>query len=229
MREKILFHNLLEIKEKINFIKSEHKAPKITLVAVSKKKPLSDIELLFKLNHNDFGENYAQELKEKYENLKGEKPNFHFIGPLQSNKVHLIIDKVKLIHSVDREKLVKTINNEAKKINKVQDILIQLNLTGENTKSGIKEEELFTFVKNLQNYKNISPVGLMTMPYFTENLEEIRPYFTKLRKLRDILNKEGFVTIKELSMGMSNDYTVAIEEGATIIRVGTAIFGKREY
>ncbi len=229
MRDRFLFHNLLDIKEQINFIKSEYKSNDVKIIAVSKKKPLSDIEILNSLNHHLFGENYAQELKEKYENFSGEKPIFHFIGPLQTNKVSMIIDKVELIHSVDREKLAKVINNEAKKLNKIQNILVQLNLTQEATKAGIAENELIPFIEKISKYDNIKVVGLMTMPYFTDNLEEIRPIFAKLRNLRNNLNTQGFHDIKELSMGMSNDYKLAIEEGATMIRVGTAIFGARTY
>ncbi len=229
MRDRFLFHNLLDIKEQINFIKSEYKSDDIKIIAVSKKKPLSDIEILNSLNHHLFGENYAQELKEKYENFKGERPVFHFIGPLQTNKVSMIIDKVELIHSVDREKLAKVINNEAKKINKVQNILVQLNLTRETTKAGISGDNLFSFIEQISKYENIKVTGLMTMPYFTDNLEEIRPVFSKLRNLRNELNNQGYSEIKELSMGMSNDYKVAIEEGATMVRIGTSIFGKRDY
>jgi pyridoxal phosphate enzyme (YggS family) len=141
----------------------------------------------------------------------------------------MIIDKTELIHSVDRKKLAETINKEARKINKIQNILIQLNLTREATKSGIKENELFDFLETLKKYENIKVIGLMTMPYFTDNTEEIRPFFSKLRNLRDEAVKKGYTDIKELSMGMSNDYKTAIEEGATMIRIGTAIFGKREY
>jgi len=227
VRDKTLFHNLLDIKEILNFTKSEYKSDDVKIIAVSKRKPLSDIELLVSLNHNVFGENYAQELKEKYENFNGSVPSFHFIGPLQTNKVSMIIDKVDLIHSVDREKLVKVINNEAKKLNKVQDILIQLNLTDESTKSGIHEGNLFEFIESLSKYENVKVIGLMTMPFFTKDLEELRPVFAKLRNLRDSLNKKGFTEIKELSMGMSNDYKVAVEEGSTMIRVGTSIFGSR--
>jgi hypothetical protein len=229
MRDKILFHNLLEIRENINFVKSEYKSDDIKIIAVSKKKPLSDIEILSNLNHKLFGENYAQELKEKYENFNGIKPVFHFLGPLQTNKVSMIIDKVDLIHSIDREKLVKVINQEAKKINKIQNILIQLNLTNEDTKAGISEKDLIPFLKNISIYKNIKVIGLMTMPYSTDNLEEIRPFFAKLRNLRNELLSLGYSEIKELSMGMSDDYKIAIEEGSTMIRVGTSIFGARNY
>jgi len=228
MRDKVLFHNLLNIKESINFTHSEYKSEDVKIIAVSKRKPLSDIELLSSLNHKLFGENYAQELKEKYETFNGEKPVFHFIGPLQTNKVSMIINKVDLIHSVDRKKLVKVINKEAEKINKVQKILIQLNLTNETTKAGISEDELLPFIKSIEDYKNIELVGLMTMPFFSDNLEDVRPVFAKLRKLRNDLNTKGYSNIKELSMGMSNDYKVAIEEGSTMIRVGTSIFGKRD-
>jgi len=221
-----LFHKILEIKEKINFIKSEYKAKEITLVAVSKRKPLSDIELVMSINHNIFGENYAQELVEKYNNIKV-KPEFHFIGPLQSKKVRMIIDKVVLIHSIDRIKVVKEIDKEAKKIDKVQNILIQLNLTNEETKSGIKKSEIYPFLEKAKEFDNVKIVGLMTMPFFTDDNELLRPYFRELRELRDELNINGYPDIKELSMGMSSDYPIAIEEGATIIRVGSSIFGER--
>ena len=228
MRDKVLFHNLLDIKESINFTKSNYKSDDVKIIAVSKRKPLSDIEFLSSLNQDLFGENYAQELKEKYEKFNGNKPTFHFIGPLQTNKVSMIIDKVDLIHSIDREKLVKVINTEAEKINKIQKVLVQLNLTNETTKAGISELDLVDFITKAEKYKNVKIVGLMTMPFFTDNLEEVRPIFSKLRKLRDDLNSKGFEDIKELSMGMSNDYKIAVEEGSTMIRVGTSIFGKRD-
>jgi len=225
-RRYILFHKMLTIKEKINFVKSDNRAKEVTLVAVSKRKPLSDIELMMELNHTVFGENYAQELVEKFNNIKN-KPEFHFIGALQSKKVKMIIDKVTLIHSVDRVKLAKVIDKEAQSINKIQNILIQLNLTGEDTKAGIKEDELYPFLKEIEDLKNIKVVGLMTMPFFTDDNELLRPYFKKLRELRDRLNLDGYSEIKELSMGMSSDFPIAIEEGATIVRVGSAIFGAR--
>ncbi len=224
-RDKELFHNLLKIKDDINFIKSPFKCDNIITIAVSKTKPLSDIEILVKLNHSVFGENYAQELAEKYDLLK-EKPSFHFIGALQSNKVAQIIDKVDLIHSVDRISLAKEIDRCAGKINKKQDVLIQLNLTKEETKSGIDENNVEDFLNEIKDFQNIKVIGLMTMPFFSQDNEEVRPFFKQLRETRDYLNSKGF-NLHHLSMGMSGDYKVAIEEGATIIRVGSSIFGSR--
>ncbi|MBN2693454.1 YggS family pyridoxal phosphate-dependent enzyme [bacterium] len=219
-----LSKNLSIVQNMISGVKSTHKAKDITLVAVSKTKPLEDIQYLQKY-HNIFGENYAQEFAEKFEKIE-KKPEFHFIGALQSNKASLVVGKAELIHSVDRLSLAKEIDKSAKKLDIVQKILIQLNLTGETTKSGITENEIEMFLDSLRDLKNISVVGLMTMPFFTDDGELVRPYFRRLREIRDDLKQKGF-SLNHLSMGMSGDFIVAIEEGATIVRVGSLIFGER--
>ncbi len=223
-RELELSKNLSAVLNMISGVKSTYKAKNIMLVAVSKTKPLEDIKYLQKY-HNTFGENYAQEFAEKWESIDI-KPDFHFIGALQSNKANLVVEKATLIHSIDRLSLAKEIDKIAKKNNIVQNILVQLNLTGETTKSGITENQIELFLEDLKTFKNISVIGLMTMPFFTDDGELVRPYFKKLREIRDSLNEKGY-SLEHLSMGMSGDFIVAIEEGATIVRVGSLIFGER--
>ena len=177
-----------------------------------------------------FGENKVQELVEKYETLPKDI-HWHMIGHLQRNKVKYIIDKVDLIHSVDSLRLAETIDREAKKHNLTANILIEVNVAGEDSKFGVPPEELENLVDGISHFSNIQVRGLMTIAPFVENAEENRAVFARLRKLSvDIAAKNiDNVNMGLLSMGMTNDYEVAIEEGATIIRVGTGIFGERDY
>lgn len=202
----------------------------ITLVAVSKIKPLSDIEELTLEGQLDFGENYVQELCEKYENIS--KPvNWHMIGHLQRNKVKYIIDKVVLIHSVDSFALAQQIEKEAAKKDRIADILIQVNIAEEDTKFGLSEEEVLHLVEEISTLKHVKIRGLMTSAPYVNDPEENRCYFKKLHQLFIDIPKKNIdnVSMEILSMGMTNDYEVAIEEGATMIRVGTGIFGERHY
>lgn len=202
----------------------------ITLIAVSKTKPLSDIEELIKIGVVDFGENKVQELCNKYENVS--KPvNFHLIGHLQTNKVKYVVDKAKLIHSVDSMRLAKEIQKEAEKKNIIVPILVEVNIAEEESKYGFKENEVIPFVEEIAKFPNIQVNGLMTIAPFVENPENNRNYFRRLKQLSLDINSKNIdnINMNVLSMGMTNDYKVAIEEGATMVRVGTAIFGTRNY
>ena len=202
----------------------------ITLIAVSKTKPLSDIEKLIDIGVEDYGENKVQELCDKYENVS--KPvRFHLIGHLQTNKVKYVVDKACLIHSVDSVKLAKEIQKEACKKNIIAEILIEVNVAEEDTKFGLKVNEVIPFIEEISSYSNIHVNGLMTIAPFVENPDDNRKYFRTLKQLSlDIISKNiDNVNMSILSMGMTNDYKVAIEEGATMVRVGTAIFGTRNY
>jgi pyridoxal phosphate enzyme (YggS family) len=174
------------------------------------------------------GENRVQEAKEKIEKL-GRVAHWHLIGHLQTNKAKHAVKLFYLIHSVDTLELAEEIDRQAAKIGKVQDILVEVNIAGEETKAGVASEEAVALVKEAAKLKNISIKGLMTMPPLSYDPEDSRPYFKKLRELSASIAKENIpgVSMKELSMGMSGDFEVAIEEGATMVRVGTAIFGER--
>lgn len=202
----------------------------VTLVAVSKTKPLSDIEELISCGVTVYGENKVQELVDKYEHVS--KPvEWHLIGHLQTNKVKYIVDKVKLIHSVDSLHLAKEIEKEAAKKNVICNILIEVNVAGEDTKFGVRPEDTFDLVKQISVLPHIKIRGLMTIAPFVEHAEDNRPHFRKLNQLLlDIKSKTvDNADMSILSMGMTNDYMIAIEEGATIVRVGTGIFGERNY
>lgn len=202
----------------------------VTLIAVSKTKPVEMIREIASLGIVDFGENKVQEIIEKNEIIK-DPLNWHMIGHLQRNKIKYIVDKTCLIHSVDSIKLAMAIDEEAKKKNVVISILIEVNVAKENTKYGIYPEEILELVYYIANLSNIRLKGLMTIAPFVENPENNRIHFSNLRNLCvDIKSKNiDNVTMNILSMGMTGDYEVAIEEGATMVRVGTGIFGQRAY
>lgn len=203
-------------------LKAKRNISEVTLIAVSKTKSVSDIKEVYDFGIRDFGENKVQELVSK----KSEVPSdliFHMIGHLQSNKVKDIIDKVSLIHSVDSLKLVGVINKEAIKKNINVSILLEINIANEESKYGFKIEEIDEVIKQLPQYSNVTLKGLMCVAPYDINPENNRKYFKEMRLLKDKYNLEI------LSMGMSNDYMIAIEEGATHVRVGTSIFGERNY
>ncbi|QUI23362.1 YggS family pyridoxal phosphate-dependent enzyme [Vallitalea pronyensis] len=202
----------------------------ITLIAVSKTKPVQDIEAALACHVTDMGENKVQEIRQKYEVL-GHNATWHMIGHLQTNKVKYIIDKVDLIHSVDSIKLAEKINVEAKKADKIIDILIQLNVADEETKFGIKTMELDDFIRQVSNMSQLRIRGLMTIAPYVEDPEENREIFREISQLAVDIKRKNIdnVNMDILSMGMTNDYMVAIEEGSTMVRVGTGIFGKRDY
>ncbi|MCT4543908.1 MAG: YggS family pyridoxal phosphate-dependent enzyme [Vallitalea sp.] len=202
----------------------------ITLIAVSKTKPIEYIEEALKCNIINMGENKVQEIRQKYEAL-GNDAVWHMIGHLQTNKVKYIIDKVSLIHSVDSLKLAEKINSEASKHDITMDILIQLNVANEETKFGLMTEELIDFIINVSRLSNVRIKGLMTIAPYVVNSEENRYIFRQIRQLAVDIKRKNIdnVSMDILSMGMTNDYMVAIEEGSTMVRVGTGIFGKRDY
>ena len=201
----------------------------VSLVAVSKTKPVAAIEELYALGHRDFGENYVQELLSKSEVLPKDI-RWHFIGHLQSNKVKQIISFVHLIHGVDSEKLLEEIQKLALKAGCQVDVLLQMHIAKEETKYGLDEKELSQILANINNhaYPNVNIRGLMGMASFTDNLTEVRNEFRQLKlyfdDARKRLNETMFDT---LSMGMSGDYQIAVEEGSTMIRIGSLLFGKR--
>ena len=199
-----------------------------TCIAVSKTKPKEDIEKVYNLGHRDFGENKVQELEYKYNNLP-QDINWHMIGHLQSNKVRKVIPIVSLIHSVDSLKLLKVINKESKKFDKVTNCLIQVNISKESSKYGFEESDLgFLNQESMNEYKNIKFKGLMGMASFTNDESIIKNEFNNLKNIYDNIRKE-IDDFNILSMGMSNDYKIALESGSNMIRVGSKIFGKRNY
>ena len=201
----------------------------IQLVAVSKRFPASAIAEAIEAGHTVFGENYIQEAESKFDEI-GNKCRFHFIGHLQSNKAKIAARIFDVIETVDSLKLAKTLSKHLLSIDRTMKILLQVNIGEDENKSGMAAEQAEQLLIDIQDLPNIDVIGLMTMPPFTEDPELARPYFRQLRMLAESLTEKGLFSKDrrvELSMGMSNDYHVAIQEGATIIRVGTAIFGQR--
>ena len=204
---------------------------KVKLVAVSKTKSIEDIKNLYDLGQKDFGENYVQELVDKYEALPKDI-QWHFIGHLQTNKVKYIAPLVYLIHGVDSFKLLKEINKQAEKNHRVINCLLQIHIAREETKFGLNETELDNILgsNELKNFKNIKIAGLMGIASFTEDKEIIRNEFRYLKTLFNSYNQFTIANcqLSILSMGMSADYTIAIEEGSNMVRIGSLIFGQRE-
>ena len=200
----------------------------VTLIAVSKTKPVSLVDEVIDNGIREFGENKVQEIMDKYETVKT-PVNWHMIGHLQRNKVKYIVDKVCLIHSVDSYRLAEMIDQEAAKKGVKCDILIEVNIAKEDTKYGVMEDEVIPLIEQISKLTNIRIKGLMTIAPFVDYSEKNRVHFRNLRNLYvDIKTKNiDNVDMKILSMGMTNDYVVAIEEGATMVRVGTGIFGQR--
>lgn len=198
----------------------------IKLIAVSKTQLKEVIEEALRAGIKDLGENKAQELRDKSEIIVGDF-NWHFIGHLQSNKIKYVIKSAEYIHSVDSIKLADEINKKAESINKIQKVLLEINTSKEASKFGLTDEkEIFEISEFCNLAKNLDLVGLMTMAPYTDDDSIIRKCFVTLRSVKEKLNSSGF-QIRELSMGMTNDYEIAIEEGATMLRIGTAIFGER--
>ncbi|WP_064196458.1 MULTISPECIES: YggS family pyridoxal phosphate-dependent enzyme [Emticicia] len=219
----------MAIVENIQFIEKEIAGKDITLVAVSKTKPVEMLMEAYNAGFKRFGENYVQELVGKYEEMPKDI-EWHFIGHLQSNKVKYIAPFVSLIHSVDSFKLLQEINKQGAKNNRVIDCLLQIYIAEEDTKSGMTEEECLEILKPevLGQLSNIKIAGLMGMTTLTDDEVQIRKEFKKLKDFYNSIISENS-SLKILSMGMSGDYTIAIEEGSTMIRVGSKIFGERIY
>lgn len=225
--------NLDIVREKIknSCTVSNRKIDEVTLLAVTKTVDVDKVLEAIENGVTDVGENKPQELARKYEVI-GDKVNWHLIGSLQTNKVKYIIDKVYMIHSLDRIALCEEIQKRAEKIHKTINCLVQINISKEESKHGIYKEDAIDFIKEVaNNYNNIKIKGLMTMAPFTENKDEVRKVFRGLKELAVEIDKLNInnVSMEYLSMGMSNDYEIAIEEGSNIVRVGTSIFGARNY
>lgn len=202
----------------------------VTLIAVSKTKPIPMLQEAYDAGSRDFGENKVQEIMDKYPVLP-QDIRWHMIGHLQRNKVKYIVDKVCLIHSVDSLRLAEEISSQAEKKNVEADILVEVNIAQEESKFGTSREEAISLVEEIAKLPHIHIKGLMTIAPFVENPEDNRKYFKQIKELSvDIMKKNiDNVSMEILSMGMTGDYMVAIEEGATMVRVGTGIFGERNY
>ena len=202
----------------------------VHLVAVTKTISAERIQTAIESGVDTIGENYVQEARDKFSTLGTTSVSWHFIGHLQRNKVKYVVRMFDLIHSVDSKRLADEINKQAKKVGKVQSILIQVNLAGEKSKSGVAPQEAKDLVHHIITLPHLSLQGLMTMPPFFNAPKKVRPYFKQLRHLRDQL-KDSYIehaSLHELSMGMTGDFETAIAEGATMVRVGTALFGARQ-
>lgn len=210
-------------------IKEELKLTNTVLVAVSKTKPVEDIEALYRLGQRDFGENYVQELVDKQSALP-EDIRWHFIGHLQSNKAKYIVPFVHLIHGVDSFKLLQEINKQAHKANRIIDCLVQVHIAEEETKFGFDEGELKQlFTSDLSGLTNIRIVGMMGMASFSDDKEKVRGEFRRLKSFFEVYKPlvTSNCVLSIISMGMSGDYILAIEEGSTLVRIGSLLFGKR--
>ena len=228
----MLRDNLYEVEEKIQEAcrRAGRDRSEVTLVAVSKTKPAEMLREAYDLGVRVFGENKVQEIREKYEVLPKDI-EWHMIGHLQTNKVKYIVDKVRLIHSVDSFKLAEVIEKEAEKHGRTVDVLLEVNVAEEASKFGLKTSDVLPMAEKISQLPHVNLRGLMTIAPFVENPEKNRAIFANLHELYvDIKEKNidnGTVSI--LSMGMTNDYETAIEEGATMVRIGTGIFGARDY
>lgn len=223
--------NYKNVLDKVNEAKSGSKyGQEVVLVAVSKTKPASDIQSLYDIGVRDFGENKVQELCDKYDVLPKDI-KWHLIGHLQTNKVKYIVDKVELIHSVDSVHLAAAIEKEAAKKDVVVNILVQVNVANEETKFGLDYEEVLGIITEISKMPHIKIKGLMTIAPFVDDGEDNREVFSKLKQLSVDVSAKNIdnVSMDVLSMGMSGDYIVAIDEGSTMVRVGSSIFGERNY
>lgn len=224
--------NLAEVEEKVAAAcqRAGRQRKEVTLLAVSKTKPVSDLELVYQQGIRDFGENKVQELCEKIPQLPDDI-RWHMIGHLQRNKVKYIVDQVTLIHSVDSFRLAEEINIQAKKRRIVVPILIEVNIAEEASKFGVKKEDAVALVQQIAGLDGVQIKGLMTIAPYVVEPEKNRTYFRQLKNLSIDIATQNIdnVHMDILSMGMTGDYEVAIEEGATIVRVGTGIFGQRDY
>ena len=227
-----LSENLKEVQDNIEeaILRCGRNKDDVTLIAVSKTKPVSMIQEVYDLGVRDFGENRVQEILEKYDQLPKDI-RWHLIGHLQTNKVKYIIDKVCLIHSVDSYKLACEISKEAVKHSVTANILIEVNVAGEESKFGVSPDEVEDLIKEIAKLPGICIKGLMTVAPYVVDSEENRRFFVKMKQLVVDISRKSIdnVCMDYLSMGMSGDYTVAVEEGSTMVRVGTSIFGERNY
>lgn len=228
----MLKENLAQVEAKIQEAcnKAGRNRDEVTLIAVSKTKPVPMLQEIYDCDVRDFGENKVQEMCEKIESLPDDI-KWHMIGHLQTNKVKYIVGKTELIHSVDSLKLAQEIQKQAMKKDVIVPILIEVNIAQEDTKFGIKKEDTIELVKEISQFDHVRIMGLMTIAPYVENAEDNRLYFRGIKQLSVDIDNQNIdnVCMNILSMGMTGDYTVAIEEGSTMVRVGTGIFGERNY
>ena len=229
--EDVLQERLARVEERIRNAAQACRRPTdaVRLIAVSKTMPAEIVQQAIEAGVSDLGENYIQEAREKIDSLARFPVNWHFIGHLQSNKAKYAVRMFDLIHSVDSLKLAKELDRHARLNDKIQSVLVQVNVAKEESKSGIYVEDTLRLVTEISRLENIAVKGLMTMPPIFNAPEKVRPYFAELRRLRDKIKAEAIpnVAMDELSMGMTGDFEAAIAEGATMVRIGTAIFGDR--
>jgi len=222
---------LEQVKDRIRrtAVSSGRDPASIRLVAVSKTQPADRVREAVRAGATILGENYIQEARDKIGALAGEKASWHFIGHLQRNKAKYAVSLFDLIHSVDSLRLAGELDKQAGKIDKIQEILVQVNISGEETKSGIDEKGCLELIRSIADLEHLRIRGLMTMPPFFDQPDRARPYFSALRELSERIQAASVpgVAMAELSMGMTGDFEAAIDEGATLVRIGTAIFGER--
>lgn len=232
MSQSVLKENYANVLKNVHIAceRAGRKTDDVTLIAVSKTKPVEMLQEIYDCGCRDFGENKVQEIMDKYDKLPNDI-RWHMIGHLQTNKVKYIVDKVYMIHSVDSIKLAKEISKEAVKKNVTVKVLLEVNVAKEETKFGLLTEEVLDFYKEVIDLPGLKVCGLMTIAPYVENSEENRQHFVNLKQLMVDIESEKTdnISVGELSMGMTGDYEVAIEEGATYVRVGTGIFGERNY
>ncbi len=227
--------NLTELQQRITAACEDagRDPDEITLVAVSKMKPLEDIKEAFGCGQIHFGENRAKELQDKMDEYQNDEIQWHMVGNLQTNKIKYMVQRVNWIHSIEKSKYLREIEKRASRIDRVINTLIQINISGEDQKSGCQAQDLPEILEHAQGLEHVRVRGLMGMATFVdpEDVEEVRPEFQKLREIRDAHREyeSDNVQLDELSMGMTNDMEIAIQEGATMVRVGRAIFGERNY
>lgn len=223
---------LIEVKNNILDAceRSGRNPEEVTLIAVSKTKPVEMLQEVYNEGIRDFGENYVQELADKIE-IMPKDIRWHMIGHLQRNKVKYLVGNVACIHSVDSLRLAEVINERSIKLGVVTEIMAEVNIAGEESKFGFTRDEVFDFAEKVSTMEGVKLVGLMTSAPYVNDPEENRQYFREMKSLSVDINEKNInnINITELSMGMTNDYIVAVEEGATHVRVGTAIFGARNY
>lgn len=228
----MLKENLAEVQSRVEQAckRAGRDVAEVTLIAVSKTKPVTDLQGIYNAGVRDFGENKVQEMCDKMEKMPKDI-NWHMIGHLQRNKVKYIVGNVALIHSVDSYRLAEEINIQAKKKGLVVPILVEVNIADETTKFGVSKEDAMELVRQIASLDALSIKGLMTIAPYVVDPEENRAYFRKIKELSVDIDNQNIdnVSMDILSMGMTGDFEVAIEEGATMVRVGTGIFGKRDY
>jgi pyridoxal phosphate enzyme (YggS family) len=228
----MIAENVQYVRERIQKAceRSNRDPQSVRLIAVTKTFDASRVREAAELGINDFGENFVQELRQKRAELNNPAIQWHFVGHLQSNKVKYIADFIHLIHSVDHQRVAEEIDKRGSKAGRTIDALVEVNTSDEQTKFGLKPEETVEFVKSIAALQNLKLKGLMTIGPFLPDAEGSRPAFQRLRRLRDEIRDAGIenVEMTDLSMGMTHDFEVAIEEGATMVRIGTGIFGPRK-